>query len=60
MLVVMCVDIRRDLRSMWARFVVTINVDLKNPGETDFDLDTPILIEKIVPDVFYPGGKSAI
>jgi len=52
MLVILRIDIRRDMRSVGARLAIGGNIDLQDSSEPDLELDATVLIEIIVPDVF--------
>lgn len=50
-LVVVCVDIRSNSRTVWVGFVLASDIHLKNSGKTDLNFNVTVLIELIVPDV---------
>lgn len=52
MLVILCVDIRRDMNSVGARLAIGCDVDLQDSSKPDLEFDATVLIEIIVPDVF--------
>ncbi len=52
MLVVVRVDVGCNFGSMWTWLVVTADVCLENPSKTNLELDTPVLVEEVVPNIF--------
>lgn len=55
----MCIDIRCNSCSMRIRHVCT-NVDLKNSSKTNINLYSPVLIEVVIPNVFYFERESVL
>lgn len=59
MLVIMSVDIRGHGCTIGIRLAVFRDVNLENPGKTDLELYTAVLVEMVVPDIFYTEVISA-
>lgn len=53
MLMVMRIDVGSDSRPVLVRLAVLRDVDLEDSSKADLQLDGPILVEMVVPYVFY-------
>lgn len=53
MLVVLGVNTRCDDGAVWATFVFVSDVDVQDTSETDLELDAAVLVEVVVPDIFW-------
>lgn len=60
MLVIVCVDVWGNSRSVWIRFVISANVDLKDTGKANVDFNGSILVEVIIPDVLCNADGSKL